>query len=309
MKRRGNVGHSRDGVKLNPLSFALGFITGGSIAFLILIHHVMPRDKPLHMLDHIDIPTSKNSIALKKEANNNVKKIDGWHPINVFYGEESGLGSPPGRKWFAQVHQDEILIDLIGPNGYFIDLASNDAMEFSNTLALERHGWEGVCIEPNPAYWYGLSHRKCTVIGALVGATKEKVSVKFRGVYGGIVGKMDERLANRKKEPDAILEQRFTAPLIQVLQNFHVPTVVDYLSLDVEGAEYLIMKDFPFSQYLIKIMTVERPSQELRQLLEDHGYVFLKELAWWGETLWAHQSTGFTAEHPKIKSIKTEERN
>jgi hypothetical protein len=141
----------------------------------------------------------------------------------------------------------------------------------------------------------------------LVGATKSKVKVKFRGVFGGIVGKLDEKLANRKKEPDAPVDERYTAPLIEVLQKFNVPSTIDYLSLDVEGAEYLIMKDFPFDKYFIKVMTVERPGKDLRKLLESQGYVFLKDLAWWGETLWAHKSTGFTPTHPKVVKIKTEE--
>lgn len=123
------------------------------------------------------------------------------------------------------------------------------------------------------------------------------------------MGKMDEKLANRKKEPNAELEDRYTAPLVQVLKQFNVPTEIDYLSLDVEGAEYLIMKDFPFESYHIKIMTVERPSKELRKLLEEKGFLFLKDLAWWGETLWAHKSTGLSVDHPKIQKIKTEERN
>lgn len=200
-------------------------------------------------------------------------------------------------------------MDLIGPNGYFIDLAANDAKDWTNTLALENHGWNGLCIEPNPGYWYGLSHRKCTVVGALVGGAKEKVKVKFRGVYGGIVGRMDERLANRKKEPDSQIEERYTAPLNEVFSQYHVPATIDYLSLDVEGAEYLIMKDFPFEQYEIKIMTVERPNEELRTLLAQKGFIFLKDLAWWGETLWAHKSTGLTPDHPKVVKIKTEERH
>jgi hypothetical protein len=75
---------------------------------------------------------------------------DGWHSINVYYGERSGLGAPEEQESFAQVHQDEIVLDLIGPNGYFIDLAANDAKDLTNTLALERHGWDGLCVEPNP---------------------------------------------------------------------------------------------------------------------------------------------------------------
>ena len=157
---------------------------------------------------------------------------------------------------------------------------------------------------------YGLSHRRCTVVAALVGGTtSEKVEVKFRGVYGGIVGKYPEKMADRKKEPDAPSEYRFTTPIRGVLQQFNVPKVIDYMSLDVEGSEYDVMKDFPFEDYTIRLLTIERPSKELKSLLQSKGYSQLKRLAWWGETLWAHKSMGLSQEHPKIAKIKTEERN
>lgn len=120
---------------------------------------------------------------------------------------------------------------------------------------------------------------------------------------------MDNKLANRKNEPEAALEERYTAPITEVLERYQVPQRIDYLSLDVEGSEYEIMKDFPFANYQIQIMTIERPSKELKTLLESKGYIQLKQLAWWGETLWAHSSTGYTSEHPKIAKIVTEERN
>lgn len=258
----------------------------------------------------------RNSISEKKVVTSlksipEVKETKGWHSIHVFYGEKEGLFNDApksitqSQESFAQVGQDSIILDLLGSNGYFIDLAANDALDLTNTLALERKGWTGLCVEPNHAYWYGLSHRKCTVVGALVSGTKpEPVKVKFRGVYGGIVGKLSAKLANRKKEPDAPKVTRYTAPILEVLQKFDVPKIIDYLSLDVEGSEYDIMKYFPFDSYTIRIMTVERPNKELKALLEEKGYVFLAELAPWGEYLWGHKSSGFTPEHDKIKSIK-----
>lgn len=248
----------------------------------------------------------------------------GWSTIHVFFGDASALtAEDPQRKWYAQVKQDEIIVDLLeldqrhhSTNGnnnnnlFFIDLAANDAKEFSNTLALERHhGWNGLCIEPNAVYWYGLSHRKCITVGALVGDTVQPVQVKFRGVFGGIVGRMDEKLANRKREPDSQVETRYTVPFAQILLQFKAPKMIDYMSLDVEGAEYLVMNSFPFEDYTIRLLTIERPTRQLKTLLESHGYLFLKDLAWWGETLWAHESTGWTPTHPKIVKIQTEERN
>lgn len=123
------------------------------------------------------------------------------------------------------------------------------------------------------------------------------------------MGKFPAKMADRKNEPDAPTEDRYTAPIRSVLQQFHVPKVIDYMSLDVEGSEFDVMKDFPFEEYTIRLMTIERPSKELKNLLQSKGYSQLKKLAWWGETLWAHESMGLSPDHPKIAKIKTEERN
>lgn len=272
-------------------SFAAGLLVGGLLMYL---QHASMEKKH----------DNASGRSLRQKDN-------GWKDIHVFYGDKAGLGADPNAKTYAQVHQDEIILDLLGTSGYFLDLAANDALELTNTLLLERYeGWNGLCIEPNPTYWYGLSHRKCTVVGALMGGpVMEQVDVKFRGVFGGIVGKMDDKLANRKKEPQAKTEKRYTASLADVLERFEVPHKVDYMNLDIEGAEFLVMQHFPFDKYQIKLMTAERPNKELAALLEKHGYIHLKDLVWWGETLWAHKSSGFTPEHPKIKAIVGETRS
>ncbi|KAL7581505.1 hypothetical protein ACA910_022074 [Epithemia clementina (nom. ined.)] len=308
----------------------IGFLFGGVVMFIVMV----PLDGISSRFDLASVNSVASSSPQGKEKWM-VPAHVGWHPILVYYGPSANEGlhiddlDKNPNQWFSQVHQDEIVYDLLSSpsstsnsrkggdnseirgvkdlsvgvdgNHYFIDLAANDAKEFSNTLALEQRGWNGLCIEPNSAYWYGLSHRKCTVVGAMVGGSQvSKVDVKFRGVYGGIVGNMDNKLANRKKEPDAPVEQRFTAPLRAVLNQFHVPKVIDYLSLDVEGAEYMIMQHFPFEKMTIRILTVERPSDQLKGLLRNNNYIFLRKLSWWGETLWAHASTGLTPDHPKI---------
>jgi hypothetical protein len=58
----------------------------------------------------------------------------------------------------------------------------------------------------------------------------------------------------------------------------------------VEGAESIIMRDFPFDQYFFRFMTVERPKDELRSILKSHGYEYIQDLSTWGETFWVHES-------------------
>lgn len=144
----------------------------------------------------------------------------------------------------------------------------------------------GLCIEPNPEYWLDLSARRCTVVGAVVGDARMQ-SVEFilaRREYGGIVG-FDNTVNMRRKK-----RSFYTVPLLEILERNQVPQVIDYVSLDIEGAEFFVMEHFPFERYRIRILTIERPPAELRKLLESKDYVLLKILSHFGETLWVHKS-------------------
>lgn len=230
---------------------------------------------------------------------------DGWHSIEVFYGNTSHLDAvrPPQyprgvahgqpralQDWYSQADQDQTVAKLFQykTDGYFVDLAANDARTISNTFALERRfQWKGLCVEPNPSYWYDLSYRDCQVVGAVVGKHRmEPVEFQFNlGAGGGIVG--DQFDVQQAQAEEA--KPKFTVPLLEILERFNAPRVIDYLSLDVEGAEEYIMTIFPLEQYQIKVMTVERPKPGLVDFLQQNGFTKLKDLSAWGETLWIHQ--------------------
>jgi hypothetical protein len=235
----------------------------------------------------------------------------GWKDIHVFYGNSAHLKDTTSlpiqyfqsHTWFSQFKQDEIVSQLLGGKrgGYFIDLAANDPVRISNTYALETHfNWNGLCLEPNPIYWSGLSYRKCHVVGAVIGPNHmEEIVFRFpkeKAPKGGIVGEQFDNKAtdggnnkNINNNNDNI-RPRYTVTVLEILERFHVPTTIDYLSLDIEGAEEWVMSSFPFSKYQINVLTVERPSVSMSQLLTNNGYIFLKTLKMPTETLWIHQS-------------------
>ena len=224
-----------------------------------------------------------------------VESNDGWKTINVFYGSNDNFESllPDNQHFFSQARQDEVVLSLLRnkTNGYFVDLAANDATAWSNSYALERHyGWKGLCIEPNPMYWYNLTHarKNCELVGAVVGKNRmDEVRFLFKDVLGGIVGpEFDNRRAAHLKAS----ERKYTVTLSEIFQKFDVPRVIDYLSLDVEGAEEFIMSSFPLEDYRIRILTIERPQEGLRKILESHGYINILRLSHWGEQLWIHES-------------------
>ena len=187
-------------------------------------------------------------------------------------------------KFIGQKGQDQWVIDTIfnyKTGGYFVDLAATDGVTINNTFLLERElNWDGICIEPNPKYYDKLNkNRNCNVIDIVVDKAND-IEIKFRidnGELGGIVDNdTDNNYKYRGNQlKNATILKLKTKTLEYVLDKFNAPKVIDYLSLDVEGAEERILCNFPFDKYTFLAMTIERPTPELEKILFDNGYVFV----------------------------------
>jgi hypothetical protein len=248
----------------------------------------------------------------------------GWQVIHAFFGVER---KPPPKKgkphpWYSQVGQDQWLVRLFQgkANGFFVELAANDALELSNSYVLEHYyNWTGLCIEPNPMYWYGLTrYRSCRIVAAVVGGSPKALNSSFASSSNASdttqlsIGDSDISgtmlmFNYEKKRLGGIAasgfdvktikgsQLEFTVSLSDIFRQFQVPRTIDYMSLDVEGAEGWIL-DYFFTQdmdqqFIFKVLTLERPKAEVRQLLYLNGYEYVNMISDFSETLWVHQST------------------
>jgi FkbM family methyltransferase len=169
--------------------------------------------------------------------------------------------------------------------GFFVDLAAFDGISGNNTYLLEKaFQWRGICIEPSPlSVPYLKKNRSAIIEPTCIDYTNH--IVKFRidnGWLGGIVADdtQNNTLYRAKEiqkahETQSILHLK-TKTLEQVLDEHKAPPIIDYLSLDAEGAETRILRHFPFNRYTFLAITIERPSDELHALLIKNDYVFIK---------------------------------
>ena len=170
--------------------------------------------------------------------------------------------------------------------GYFVDLAANEPVRISNTRALERdYGWSGVCVEPNPMYWDALRrHRRCSVETRPVSNESRSTLLISRGVFSSLAPSDGRQEASQKRL--ATQTVRFD----ELLDRIGAPSVLDYLSLDVEGSELAAMLSFPWASRKIRVLTVERPVRALQKLLRSHGLHFVCNSGRFGDQLWVTAS-------------------
>jgi len=191
------------------------------------------------------------------------------------------------KVFFGNKEQDKWVVEEIfnyKKNGYFVDLAATDGFHENNTFFLEKKlNWKGICIEPNKIFFKTLiKNRSAKCLCAVADSKPRKVNFLPNGGVGGIIGdEFDNNYKKRKKLLEKAknknkIQARTSDTLVNILKKYKAPKTIDYLSLDVEGAETEVLKNFPFRSYKFLALTIERPSIKLNKILFKNGYVFVK---------------------------------
>lgn len=179
-------------------------------------------------------------------------------------------------------------------NGYFVEIGGYDGLRHSNTLALENHlDWSGILVEPIPELFKQMQanrpdcHHSNDAISDFDDFDCQFVTGTGNGLaFSGLTSKMSKEWREEHRVRNNPMSRVNTISLANLLKKFNAPKVIDYLSLDVEGAEYAILEGFmralkPQSSYFgkwdytIRYMTVEFRYdaillRKLEELLSDH---------------------------------------
>ena len=165
---------------------------------------------------------------------------------------------------------------------YFVEFGATDGKISSNSYLLEKnYGWSGILAEPNP-FWHENLHknRSCSIdercVFSETGQTLEflMADIADLSTIKGF-GTDDEFKSEREKSKSINVE---TVSLLDLLDAYNAPNVIDYMSVDTEGSEYGILNAF-FMQsngkYDVKALTVEHNytmRDKLHELMVANGY-------------------------------------
>jgi FkbM family methyltransferase len=174
----------------------------------------------------------------------------------------------------SQIGQDKWVLGTIFPgvtDGFFLDVGSADGTVFSNTKALEKRGWKGVCIDPFPT---NMQDRTCQVLKEVVfSEVGKRMEFQTGNDFRGIV---DTLGTYKDKSPRTV--EFTTTTLADILARTNAPHFIHFISLDIEGAELDALKAFPFDTYKIGALAIEHNFEQPRRseievFLKSHGYV------------------------------------
>jgi FkbM family methyltransferase len=191
------------------------------------------------------------------------------------------------EKSYSQEGEDMVLARFLEhrPSGFYVDVGAHHPKRFSNTYALYRKGWRGLNIDANPgsmALFHDIRPRDINIEAAISSAPQELTYYIFNDPALNTFQK-DLALKRAGGTYSIIKEVSIvTAPLRQLLDQY-VPagTVIDLMTIDVEGLDYDVLQSNDWSRYSPEFILVEcfgaatleeASSDPVARLLSQHHY-------------------------------------
>ncbi|VDI59231.1 Hypothetical predicted protein [Mytilus galloprovincialis] len=178
-------------------------------------------------------------------------------------------------------------------NGFFVEIGGYDGEDYSNTLFLEKErGWTGLLVEANP-YMYQImlkKDRRCYMANACISNSEPYMTLIVAGALTSVKETLTDdqrrRLKNVKKYGKAdhwshagekITVQCYS--LLSLLKEIGQHRV-DYFSLDVEGAEMMILESIDWKELDIDVLTIETQDRrdQILKFMKQAGYKWIRKL-------------------------------
>lgn len=176
--------------------------------------------------------------------------------------------------------------------GFFCEIGGADGIKLSNTYLLEnRFHWKGIIAEPARLFKNDLIRNRKSTLSFLCLHNKSGEKLTFNETSDPFLSTIDSYSQNDMhgglRENGTKYEVE-TITLLDLLKKFDAPKYIDYLSIDTEGSEFEILKNFDFSSFSFGFLSVEHNYSSTREdvykLLSKHGYErILTEVSMWDD--------------------------
>jgi FkbM family methyltransferase len=173
-----------------------------------------------------------------------------------------GLGKPS----FSQLGEDRILDFLFQSlkikNPTYLDIGANHPVNGNNSYFFYHRGSKGVCVEPDPALYAQIKQvrKRDICINAGIGISENTLSdfYIFPEPYTGW-NTFSKDEAEHRKENWHPYDRVIKMPLqnINDILEKNFKATPDFISIDVEGLDFDILKSMDFNKHKPKVFLIE----------------------------------------------------
>jgi FkbM family methyltransferase len=133
--------------------------------------------------------------------------------------------------------------------GFFVDIGAYDGIESSNTYVLQNeYKWSGILVEPNKMY-YDICKAKRESFYVYC---ENKAVMPYNGKCALEGFTTNASVIDSRKNVSCLT-------LNNLLEDYSdiIPSIIDYISIDIEGNELSVLETFNFDKWKVNLWTIE----------------------------------------------------
>jgi FkbM family methyltransferase len=188
---------------------------------------------------------------------------------------------PESKVYYSHGGEDVHILTLLGnkPNGFYIDIGSNDPIHYSNTFKMYTLGWTGILVDGNSKLIEKARkiRKKDICVHALVSNESREIDFYLSG--NDLISSIDPEHAASYTNLDSRIEKvsMSTMTIDQIIDQY-LPAgqTIDLLSIDVEGHDFEVLQSISLAKYRPGLIVIEDLKQMKADLSNNFYVLYLK---------------------------------
>jgi FkbM family methyltransferase len=216
------------------------------------------------------------------------KQFSLWPALKLIgFTAVNRLLNPYGYTYYGHVAEDVVISKLLGnPNrGFYVDVGCHHPIRFSNSFAFYFRGWNGITIDANAVLIN--QHRKIRPkdISINCAASDKEEKILFTQFEDDSLSSISRDFINKQQRNHRIISETElkTRTLNSILKENNCPSKFEFLSIDVEGHDYEVLRGVDLNEYHPKLIIIEIQGLHYEKIkssiiynyLDNQGYEFV----------------------------------
>jgi FkbM family methyltransferase len=187
------------------------------------------------------------------------------------------------RSW-SQEGEDQILRRIFEGQaiGFYVDVGAHHPKRFSNTYLFYKRGWRGINIDAMPGSMKIFDSTRPRDINLEMGIGSNEGELNYYIFNEPALNGFSKELSEQRNESDSIYLREIVKvqvqPLLKVLEShLNSNQQIDFMSVDVEGLDFDVLKSNDWSKYRPKIVLAEILGRSLHEIEQSEIVQFMHD--------------------------------
>ena len=184
-------------------------------------------------------------------------------------------------KSYSQEGEDMILMRIFEKqnNGFYIDVGALHPKRFSNTYYFYLKGWRGINIDATPGSMKKFNKTRPNDINIEQAVSDKKTELTFymfnEPALNTFSEKIKDNLLNTSNYKLINKQKLQTKKLCEIFQeNLVQNQTIDFISIDVEGYDFEVLKSNDWDSYIPKVILIESHFNSLESINNSNNLLF-----------------------------------